>query len=163
MKTERFVFEHLPKTVEELRGMAEAGLESPFATAALSVAAFCRYRESPEDAFAMIDFLKGPQPLSNYDRQFLKERLAGKTYKPFSFFEGSSPANNYEPAKPYVIEVFDGPYSYQNEGYATLWLRSSGADSLRPVTLRRKGNQWFLWTISYLSDIRTSAAEDPWV
>lgn len=162
MNTERFVFAQLPENVEQLRQMPEAALSSPFAAAALSVAAFCRYRENPEDAFSMINFLKGPQPLTNFDRQFLKERLAGKAYKPFSFFAGSSPANNYEPARPYVIEVADGPYSYQNEGYAALWLRSSGADSPRPVTLRKKGAQWFLWTISFLSDIRTPAAEDPW-
>ena len=162
MKTERFTFTSLPKSVSEMRELPEAALTSPFAVAALSVAAFCRYRESPEEAFAMVDFLKGPQPLSNFDRQFLKERLSGKEYKPFSFFAGSSPANNYTPAEPFAIEVSDGPYSYTNAGYAALWLVSSGADSPRPVTLRQKGSQWFLWTISYLSDIRTPAAEDPW-
>ncbi|MBQ6554117.1 MAG: hypothetical protein IJR45_07650 [Firmicutes bacterium] len=162
MKHETFTFNSVPAGVQELSLLPEAVLTSPFAAAALSVLAFCRYGEDTQAAIDMINFLKGPQPLSNYDIQFLRDRLAGKGYKPFSFFEGSSPQNNYTPAVPYTITVSDNPYSYNNEGYATLYLKSSGADSERPVTLRKKGEQWFLWQITFLSDIRTPAADDAW-
>ena len=162
MKKETFTFGAVPASVAEMAALPEAALTSPFAAAALSVLAFCQYEKDAQAAIDMINFLKGPQPLSNYDIQFLRERLAGKYYKPFSFFEGSSPQNNYTPTLPYTITVSDNPYSYTNEGYATLYLKSSGADNERPVTLRKKGEQWFLWQITYLSDIRVPAADDPW-
>ena len=55
-----------------------------------------------------------------------------------------------------------GTAGYDAEGYATLYLRSGGADSPRQVKLRRKGEQWFLWEQFLLSDIRTPAKDDPW-
>ena len=63
---------------------------------------------------------------------------------------------------PITLTVSENPYSYQDEGYATLWIRSGGADSPRQVRLRRKGEQWFLWEQFLLPDIRKPAAEDPW-
>ena len=157
-----FVFEALPKNVEELRALPEFAMTDPFMTAALTVAVLCRYEADPEAAFAMLNELKGPRPLSNYELQFLRDRLAGKGYKPYSFFDGASPANNYTPAQPYTITVRDDPYSYQNEGYARLQLRSYGADNPRQITLRQKGDQWLLWDQMLLSDIRTPAKDDPW-
>ena len=162
MEKQTFTFESLPKNVEELKGIKEAAMTTPFMTAALAVAVLCNYGSDAQVTFDMLDYLKGPQPLSAYDKQFLRDRLGGKEYKPYSYFEGSSPQNNYEPSKPYIITVSDNPYSYTNEGYATLYLKSTGADAERPVQLRRKGEQWFLWQISFLSDIRTPAKDDSW-
>ena len=157
-----FVFEALPKNVDELRALPEFAMSDPFMTAALTVAVLCRYEADPEAAAAMLNELKGPRPLSNYELQFLRDRLAGKGYKPYSFFDGASPANNYTPAQPYTITVRDDPYSYQNEGYARLQLRSYGADNPRQITLRQKGDQWLLWDQMLLSDIRIPAKDDPW-
>ena len=157
-----FTFERLPETVDELRGMQEFVLTDPFMTAALTVCALCRYEKDPNAAVAMLNELRGPRPLSVFEIQFLRDRLAGKGYKPFSFFRGASPSNNYTPTLPYTIVIRDDPYSYQNEGYVRLQLQSYGADSPRPVTLRRKGAQWMLWEQILLSDIRTPAKDDPW-
>lgn len=157
-----FTFDELPRNVEELSALPEFAMTDPFMTAALTVAALCRYEADPEACAAMLNALKGPRPLSNYELQFLRDRLAGKGYKPYSFFRGASPANNYTPDKPYTITVRDDPYSYQNEGYVRLQLQSFGADNPRPVTLRQKGEQWLLWEQMLLSDIRTPAKDDPW-
>lgn len=158
----RFVFEALPNNLEELRGLPEFALSDPFMTAALTAAALCRYEADPVAAVEMLNALKGPRPLSQYEIQFLRDRLAGKGYKPFSFFEGAVPENNYSPTQPYAIVVSDDSYSYQNEGYVRLQLRSNGADNPRPVTLRKKGDQWMLWDQMLLADIRTPAKDDPW-
>ena len=155
-------FNSLPNNVSELTALPEAALSDPFMTAALTVAALCRYEGSPDDCTAMLNVLRGPRPLSVYETQFLRDRLGGKGYKPFSFFAGAAPANNYTPDIPYTVTVKDNPYSYQNEGYTTLYLASGGADSPRPVTLRRKGDQWMLWEQMLLSDIRVPAKDDPW-
>ena len=66
-------------------------MTTPFMTAALAVAAFCAYGENPSASIAMLNVLKGPDPLSPREIQFLRERLVGKTYKPFSYFEGGQP------------------------------------------------------------------------
>ena len=163
-KTETFVFSKIPATAEELRSFAEADLQSPFKTAALTMIVLCAYRENRESALEMLNFLKGPEPLSAYEKQFLQDRLSGKEYKPYSFFKGASPANGYTPDFPYELEVSDNPYSYPEDNWATLYVKSSGADSVRPVKFRKKPStgQWFLNDIQCLSDIRVPAAEDPW-
>lgn len=158
-----FTFAALPNDLTALTALPESALTDPFATAALTAAVLCRYGEDPNATVEMLNFLRGPRPLSPFEIQFLRDRLAGKAYKPFSFFAGAYPHNNYEPTRPYQIKVADSPYSYQNEGYATLYLRSGGADSPRPVELRRKGDgKWMLWEQMLLPDIRTPAKDDPW-
>jgi hypothetical protein len=98
------------------------------------------------------------------EKQFLKDRLAGKAYKSFSFFAGAAPENGYTPDKPYSITVSSNPYSFTTENWATVYVKSGGADSLRPVKLRKKPStgQWFLNEIQCLSDIRLPAEADPW-
>ena len=63
---ETFTFKSLPENVEELKALPEASLDSPFKTAALAMAALCHYEKNPEETFEMLNFLKGPEPLSNY-------------------------------------------------------------------------------------------------
>ena len=157
-----FRFEKLPQNVSELCALPEATLADPFMTAALTAAVLCRYEAAHNDCEEMLNVLRGPRPLSVFETQFLWDRLAGKGYKPYSYFAGAGPANNYTPDLPYTITVKDSPYSYKNEGYATLYLTSGGADSPRPITLRKKGEQWMLWEEFLLADIRTPAKDDPW-
>ena len=164
MKTETFKFMNIPKTAAELQAFPEADLSTPFKTAALTMIALCAYKESPEAVHAMLDFLKGPEDLSTFEKQFLKDRLGGKEYKPCSFFKGATPENGYVPAKPFEITVSDNPYSYPEENWATLYVKSSGADSERSIKFRKKPStgQWFLNDIQCLSDIRVPASADPW-
>lgn len=112
-----------------------------------------------------MNYLKGPQPLSPREIQFINERLHDKEYLPSSFFEGTTPENGYEPDKPYVVTVSATPISYDETGYAKLFLKSSGADSPRPVQLRQKPStgEWYLWEQMILSDIRQPVSADPWV
>ncbi len=157
-----FTFNTLPENAAALLAMPEAALPDPFTAAALAAAVLCRYEADPSACIEMLNLLRGPRPLSVMETQFLRDRLGGKGYKPFSFFAGAVPANNYTPALPYTVTVRDNPYSYQNEGYATLYLTSGGADNPRPVTLRKKGEQWMLWEQMLLADIRVPAKDDPW-
>ena len=158
------VFERLPQTLSELQAMPEADFSSPFLTAALTVAVMCRYETSPQDCVEMMNYLRGPRPLSVYEQQFMRDRLGGKAYVPRSYFDGASPQNDYTPAKPYAVTVFADPYSYTNEGYARLNIRSAGADSPRQVMLRaaKGGTLWYLWENHLMPDIRIPASQDPW-
>ena len=111
----------------------------------------------------MLNFLKGPEELSNLDKQFLKDRFADTKLVPFSYFAGATPENDYTPAEPFTLTVETNPYSFDNEGYAKLFLKSGGADSPREVVLRKKGEQWFLWQHQgLLPGIRKAKSEDKW-
>ena len=163
-RAETFTFSSVPASADALSALPEASLDSPFKTAALTLLVLCRYEEDPAGCFAMLDLLKGPEPLNPYQKQFLTERLKGKGYKPRSFFAGAVPENGYTPNTPYTVTVHENPYSFDNENWAVLWVKSSGADNMRQLKLRKKPStgQWFLNEIQCLSDIRVPASEDPW-
>lgn len=163
-REEKFTFGELPVSVAQLQAMPEAKLDTPFKTAALTMAVLCHYGKDPEATFEMLNVLKGPAPITNPEKQFIRERLTGKVYKPLSFFEGATPDNGYVPKQPYTISIMENPYSFDNAGWAVLWVKSSGGDHPRQLKLRHKPstNQWFLNEIQCLSDIRIPVAEDPW-
>lgn len=161
---ETFTFPSLPANVEELKTLPEASLDSAFKTTALTVLALCAYEKNPDAALEMLNFLKGPETVSTYEKQFIRERLAGKGYKGRSYLTGATPQNSYQPTVPYQVVVSENPYSFDNENWATLYVTSGGADDPRPIKLRKKPStgQWFLNDIQCLSDIRVPVAEDPW-
>lgn len=163
-REEKFTFAALPTGLGELQALPEATLDSPFKTTALVVAALCQMEKNENAMFEMLDFLKGPDSVSMFEKQFIKERLAGKYYKTFSYFEGATPENGYVPTVPYTIKVTETPYSYPQDNYATMYVTSSGADSPRAIRLRKKPStgQWFLIEIQCLSDIRVPVEADPW-
>lgn len=162
-KSKDIVLQTLPKNINELKAMPQSRLNDEFEVAALVVAALCRYEESIEDSLEMLNFLKGPNPINNYDVQFLRDRLCGKTYKTRSFLADATPENGYTPSFPLTIKVSTNPNSYVDT-LATLYLHSGGADSPRPISLRKKPStgQWFVTQFSFLSDIRLPVAENPW-
>ncbi len=161
---ESIVFSALPTNLAELQALPEASLDTPYKTAALTIAVLCAYENDPDTCIGMLDFLKGPADVSNYEKGFIRERLAGKYYKTFSFFEGATPENGYKPSVPYAITVSENPYSFDEENWATLYVTSGGADHPRPIKLRKKPStgQWFVNDIQCLADIRVPVEEDPW-
>ena len=162
-RSQDVAFAKLPDTVEEFKALPQAALATPFDTAALTVLALCFYPTDREASLAMLDYLRGPRPLSGVDKQFIKDRFMDKDYVPRSFFKGATPQNDYLPAEPYTITVSENPYSYQEEGYAKLFVTSGGADSPRPIQLRHaKDGKWYLWEQFILSDIRQPEIANPW-
>ena len=163
-RSETFTFSALPATLSDMNALPEATLDSAFKTTALTILALCRYEQDQAAAIEMLNFLKGPEDVSTYEKQFIGERLKGKEYKARSFLAGATPENNYQPTTPYTITVSENPYSFDNENWATLYVTSGGADSPRPIKLRKKPStgQWFLNDIQCLADIRVPVAEDPW-
>lgn len=164
INVQKFTFEKLPKNVEELKSLSEATLDTPHKSTALALVALLHYEENPQETIEMLNYLYGPQPVSEYAKQFIRDRLRGKQYKVNSFFEGSSVSNNYTPTKPYTIMVGENPYSYPDSTHAKMFVQSSGADSPRDVLLRQKPStgQWFVTEIQCLADIRLPEAQDPW-
>ncbi|NLE12326.1 MAG: hypothetical protein GX628_01475 [Clostridiales bacterium] len=157
-------FERLPANLEEMKSLRQADITKPENTAALTVAALCVYPENKDESIAMLNHLRGPRPLSVYEKQFLADRFRGADYKARSFFAGAVPGNNYTPSQPYTLTFYDNPYSGKDEGYISLYVQSGGADSKRQIKLRNKPStgEWFLWEEFLLSDIRIPVNRDPW-
>lgn len=163
-KSWQVTFNELPTTVEMLSRLPEASLQEPHYAAALLIPALCLWPTNQNVARDMINFLKGPQGLSMHEIQFIGERLRGNEYVPCSYLEGTSPSNEYKPSRPYTVTISTVPTSFDEDGYAKLYLQSSGADSPRPVQLRKKisTGEWFLWDQMLLSQIRPPVSADPW-
>ena len=162
-KKEKIVFASLPTTLEEFKALPQAALSTPFDTAAMTVLAFCYYPQNKDLALQMVNFLRGPRPLGGGDISFIADRFRDSDYVPRSYFEGSTPDNDYTPDEPYTVVVSENPYSYQNEGYATLFITSGGADSPRSVQLRKaKDGKWYLWEQFILVGIRQPESANPW-
>ncbi len=160
------IIENIPSSIQEFKYMAGEEFDDPNKIVAFTVAALCIYPVNKDLCVEMLNFLKGPKPLSNYEIQFLRDRLRDKEYVPVSYLEGAVPENNYEPKQPFTIKVYKTNHSedLMGEGYLQLFLKSGGADTARGVRLRKKEStgQWFLWEYFLLPDIRKPKREDPW-
>lgn len=162
-QVQTFTFQELPKNLCQLQELPEAALETPFQTAVLTVCALCVYGTDAAAGQEMLNWLRGPRPLSGYDLSFLKDRFRDGNHVPFSYFAGATPENDYTPTKPFTLTVEAGPYADANPGYKKLHIRSGGADNPREIVLRQKGNgQWLLWDQFLMVGIRTPKSADPW-
>ena len=162
-RTVEVVFDNIPQTVEEFTSLPQASQTSEFDVAALTVIALSVYPKDKEQSLAMLNVLRGPRPLSEMEKQFIRDRFMDSDYVPRSFFKGATPENDYTVDAPYTIVVEDNPYSYEQEGYAKLFLKSGGADSLRNVQLRlAKDGKWYLWNQMLLGGIRQPESSNPW-
>ena len=158
-------FNSLPKNLDEMKALPQADLKSPEGTAALTVAALCVYPENAEECYKMLDFLRGPRPLSNMEKQFIRDRfMDGKNYLARSYFKGATPKNEYKPDEPFTLVFSDSAAQIAEEGYKILNVKSGGADSPRSITLRNKPStgEWFLWEQMLLAGIRIPESQDAW-
>lgn len=161
----KITFPELPGNLEAFEALAQDMMTQAEGSTALLVVALKAYVQDRETGLQMLDVLHGPRPLSNRDKQFIRDRLMDKPYLPDSYFQGARVENNYTPDQPWVIEVLPDPIPAESVEFARLRLTSSGADSPRIVTLRRKksGNQWFVWDYpGVVTGIRIPAKDDPW-
>lgn len=157
------VFSSLPDTFEQFTALPQASLATPFDTAAMVVLALCFYPQDAELSKKMYEFVSGPRTINPAEYSFIKDRFRDADYVPRSYFKGAVPANDYKPSEPYTVTVSENPYSYENEGYAKMFLTSGGADSPRFVQLRKaKDGKWYLWEQFILVGIRAPESSNPW-
>ncbi len=156
-------FLDIPKTLEEFLNLPQISMTSEYDTVALTVVALSLYPYNKDECIKILNYLRGPRPLSEYDKQFLADRFRGNDYIMRSYFVGATPQNDYAPTSPYTVKVFANPYSYTEENYANLYIKSSGADTERSVKVRKaKDGKWYLWEQFLLSGIRQPESSDPW-
>lgn len=160
----KVVFEQLPQTAEDLEALLALYPQSDARNiGAFFIASLVRYVDSSDDGLAMIDVLRGPRPMNDMDKNFLRDRLRDKTYLPGAYFEGATPENDYTPDTPWILMVYDDSMDAE-EGYRYIQVATTGADSRRRITLREKDGQYYLWEYSnVLTGIRIPASQDPWL
>lgn len=159
-----FTFAVLPESLAQMQALPEAALENPFQTAALTVCALCAYAADKSIGTKMLNWLRGPRPLSPHDLSFLNDRFREGHHVPFSYFAGSTPENDYTPEQPFTLTFEEGPYADINPGYKKLHIRSGGADSPREIVLRQTAEgKWCLWDQFLLVSIRQPKSQNPWV
>lgn len=161
--TERIAFPFIPDSFERFLSLPQSAMKTPFETAAMAVLALSVYPENKDLSFRMLEALRGPRPLTNMDKQFITDRFRGKDYIMRSYFDGAVAENDYCPSKPYTVTVSDNQYSYAEQGLAKLFVACGGADSPRPIQLRKaKDGKWYLWEQFLLTGIRQPESDNPW-
>ena len=157
----QIILNELPQTAADF---SAADLSRPEMTCTLFLAALQLYTRDANAGTEAMNVLRGPRPMTGYDTQFLRDRLRGKTYLPLAYFDGATPQNGYTPLRPYTLQVLPDPRPQDVEpGYLRVYLKTAGADSPRPMKLRQKGTNWYLWEYSsILSGIRITVQDDPW-
>ncbi|MCL2517035.1 MAG: hypothetical protein FWF15_00600 [Oscillospiraceae bacterium] len=164
--TKSIAFSALPMTHAEFAALPQAEMQSPYDTAAMFVLALNAYTKNQIESVAMMTFLKGFSTLSGRELQMLKTEMGQRNKGEFlarSYFAGAVPQNDYTPSQPYTVVVSDTPYSYDNQGYAKLYVACGGADSPRPIMLRQaKDGKWYLWEQFLLPGIKPPASANPW-
>ena len=148
MKKEQMIkFDKLPTNLDEMKKMCDH--LDPYNISAMTICAICTYTSDSEEGIELA---------------FIKDRFRDDCdYIPFSYFKGATPANNYKPDVPYVLEILEDHTSNLEKDYIKLYVQSGGADSPRPIKLRKKGDgTWWLWEQYLLTKIKEPANKDPW-
>lgn len=158
-----YEFKDLPMNVDQIKAIDGFNFNDPKFVAAMFILSLNAFTKDAGKGTEMINLLKGPVDLTAHDTSFLRDRLRGKEYLPASYMIGAKPDNNYSPEQPYKIEVHDDVRPSSEENYLKLFIASGGADSKRPITLRKKGDEYFIWEYSsILLSIVKPKSEDPW-
>ena len=66
-KSETFTFVTLPESLDQMKALPEASLDTPFQTAALTVLALCAYAADRQIGQEMLNWLRGPRPLNGQE------------------------------------------------------------------------------------------------
>ena len=130
----------IPENLQEFEILAAKG-RKPEHICALFLCALALFDRDKDAGTAAMNLLRGPRLMTPYDAQFLRDRLRGKPYLPFAYFEGAAPENGYQPRAPYRLNVLADPRPQDMEpGYLRVFLKTAGADSPRPMKLRQKAS-----------------------
>ncbi len=157
-------FDTLPTSLNEFSSLVNEGLTAPEKTCALFICAVNLLGNNLNEGLEAMNLLKGPQPLSAFDKSWYKDRISDKPYLAKAYFSGATPENSYTPTVPYTLSFLPDPRPQDCEdGYMRLQIKTPAFDSPRYLKLRRKGDNWYIWDVnSIMLGVRTPAKDDPW-
>ena len=141
----------MPTTIDEFVALRNTVADTPQGGAAMMIVALYAYAQDEtlghQCLAVAVDHSRleeGPNGYKGWqvrtpDRRRVHQQIAGRAYVVHSYVRGTSPESGYRlPAPPYGIELSTNPYSGDlGSGIYKVFVASSGADSPRPVTLKR--------------------------
>jgi hypothetical protein len=151
--------ERIPTTIEDFVELRDELAQTPEGGAAVFVAAMNMYVNDPElgiQAFTIAldrsqlqeasDGYKGFRPGFRY-MNLIRSELKQKPYIAPSYFAGTDPGSAYRlPPPPYMIEVHTNPHSDIGPDEKKYFIRSTGADSPRPIYLKKNNRE--IWKVT---------------
>lgn len=153
------VVNEIPESLESFIKLRDDLAQTPAGAAVVMVLALYLYARAPESELAnaaltlAVDRSRLRELPGGYqgwgilaiDFQRIQWQLRDSPWTPQSYFLGTESVHAYRlPASPYRFEVSENPYSGNPaSGVFKVFVRSSGAASPRPVTLKR--NNRGLW------------------
>ncbi len=150
----------LPQNIDEFIALRDSLASTPQGGAAIFILALKMFAENPEVGAKCLvisvsrnklqagTVYKGFQ-ISNFDMARIKEQIRRFPYIANSYFAGTNAETKYNFTTPVEIECSENPYSGDiNSGEFKLFVKSSGADSPRPIFMTRnnrgvwKATEW---------------------
>lgn len=176
-----FTFSRLPDCVQDLEELQEMGIlyfNDPYFSAALEIVCLCEYTKNPDMGLAMLEYLNGPEDLTDFEKDLYERQLVGKEYKPFSYFAGATPENYYTPDEPYTLSITGDKFSEVLTNRATVYASSSGSEATinaapntkqngcsagrRAINVRYEtsDDHWYVYETGLLGEIRKPGPEE---
>jgi hypothetical protein len=163
--------DELPKSVEEFVALCDRVARVPQGGVAMMAVALLVYADDEElgrkclpVAIDQERLSEGPKGYEGWqlrasDIWLLHTQIKDRAYVLRSYIRGATPENGYRmPDPPYVFEFADSPHSGDPElGMYKVFITSSGASSLRPVTVRR--NSEGIWKVCEWSTLVVGVEE----
>ncbi len=158
----------IPHTLGKFLELRDQIAHTPQGAVVMMIVAFRIYQQYPIEGMKCLTAnstypLIGPAPnnpgayegYAMNNTTTLRHRLSELSYLPFIYYLGASPQNGYTPdAPPYQVEMYANPHSYIPSSDGTmrikLFVKTLGADSARPVTVRKTGELYSVTEYSSL-------------
>jgi len=147
----KFSVNHLPKTQVELENVVEDYSQTAEGAAVFCILALNLASTEISSTSTILELINPDISLSM--KQLTERQLKKSSYVIRSYFSGTSPANNYSIPEEYLELVLStNKYSGNvEEGKIKFFIDCSGADSPRPVTVKKNSQQkWYAHEFSSL-------------
>lgn len=157
----------LPTNVEEFKLMRDEVAKTPEGGAAMFIIALKIYSGHPSEGLKCLIVQReindlhvsgGEDSYSGYampgcELSLIKTQLCRQPYIPDSYFVGTSPENDYKINEGDLqFDITTNPYSGDpSTGKVKVFVRSSGADTARPVQMQR--NTKGIWKVKELTSL----------
>ena len=159
-------FSRLPHSYLRFSEVQQAIGETPEGAAALFILALHVYREYESEGEKCLadachmslkawDVTNNRPVLLKYHMDGVISAVAKYSRLEYAYMNGATPENNYTPDEPYGITVnYDANNSNLESGTVRLYVHTKGADSNRPMTIKREEADGF-WRITEFSSLFT--------
>ncbi len=161
--TQNVNIEKLPNSVEEFIEIRNQIASTPEGGAALFIMALKLYAENPSvgEQCLVISIDRSKLQTGNtykgfsvsfFDMNRIKEQIRQYPYLPNSYFQGANADNGYTFSVPTRVICSENPHSGNvNDGDFTVFVKSAGADSPRPVATTK--NNRGIWKVREWSSV----------